>query len=279
MFVPIEATHILLGRPWQFDRKTLHDGLTNKISFTFHGHKVTLKSLSPKEVHEDQIKMKNKRENEKEKERKDKSGHNISSYTTKSIMLTRAMLPTAPSRCPSSLSFSLPNKTNYLTSWTKKYWDEHQTPPKGIHLLRGFISPSPFIPNYFFPKWLVCRDSPFELPKLKEHKFVSLSTPCTLLYVNKITTLFAGVLNSRSDSQKPRGHDTIQANKDMTKDSHDHSHYEKSSQLSNEDPTKDLADLTRRRNGQRPEHQMFFLLVFLKLKHVVNNLDSLYRSK
>jgi len=66
----MEATHILLGRSWKFDKKTLHDGLTNNISFTFHGHKITLKSLSPREVHEDQIKMKNKRENEKEKERK-----------------------------------------------------------------------------------------------------------------------------------------------------------------------------------------------------------------
>jgi len=35
--VPMEATHILLGRPWQFDRKTIHDGLTNKIIFNFHG--------------------------------------------------------------------------------------------------------------------------------------------------------------------------------------------------------------------------------------------------
>ena len=26
--VPMEATHILLGMPWQYDRKTLHDGLT-----------------------------------------------------------------------------------------------------------------------------------------------------------------------------------------------------------------------------------------------------------
>ena len=66
--VPMEATHIRLGRPWQFDRKTLHDGLTKKISFTFHGLKVTLKCLSPKEVHEDQVKMKEKRENEKRKE-------------------------------------------------------------------------------------------------------------------------------------------------------------------------------------------------------------------
>jgi len=59
--VPTEVTHILLGRPRQYDRKTLHDSLTNKISFTFSGHKVTLKSLSPKEVHEDQLKMKEKR--------------------------------------------------------------------------------------------------------------------------------------------------------------------------------------------------------------------------
>jgi len=62
----MEVTHILFGRPWQFDRKTLHDGLIKKISFTFHGHKITLKSLSPKEVLEGQVKMKEKRENEKE---------------------------------------------------------------------------------------------------------------------------------------------------------------------------------------------------------------------
>jgi len=44
--VPMEATHVLLGRPWKFDRKVFHDDFTNKISFNFHGHKVILKSLS-----------------------------------------------------------------------------------------------------------------------------------------------------------------------------------------------------------------------------------------
>ena len=68
--VPMEATHVLLGRPWQFDRKVFHDGFTNKISFDFHGHKVILKSLSPREVHEDQILMKKKRESETEKSSK-----------------------------------------------------------------------------------------------------------------------------------------------------------------------------------------------------------------
>ena len=32
--VPMEACHILLGRPWQFDKKTMHNGLTNEITFT-----------------------------------------------------------------------------------------------------------------------------------------------------------------------------------------------------------------------------------------------------
>ncbi|RDY11891.1 hypothetical protein CR513_03387, partial [Mucuna pruriens] len=46
--VPIKATH--------YDRKVTHDEVTNKFSFMHMGHKVTLKSLSPKEVLEDQIK-------------------------------------------------------------------------------------------------------------------------------------------------------------------------------------------------------------------------------
>jgi len=61
----------------------------------------------------------------------------------------------------------------------------------------------------------------------------------------------------------------------MTNDTH----YEKSSQQSSEDLTKDLADLTRGRTGHKPEHFMFFLLVFLRIKQVVNKLDSLERSK
>ena len=35
--VPMEATHLLLGRPWQYDRHVLHDGLSNTMSFLSKG--------------------------------------------------------------------------------------------------------------------------------------------------------------------------------------------------------------------------------------------------
>ena len=50
--VPMHACHILLGRPWQFDRKLLHDGHTNRHSFEFKGKKVVLKHMTPLQVDE-----------------------------------------------------------------------------------------------------------------------------------------------------------------------------------------------------------------------------------
>nr|KYP51684.1 hypothetical protein KK1_026452 [Cajanus cajan] len=70
--VPTEACHILLGRPWQFNKQTHHDGLTNKITFTHKGKKFVLHHLSHSQVMEDQVQMKTKREQEKGKENQKK---------------------------------------------------------------------------------------------------------------------------------------------------------------------------------------------------------------
>ncbi|GKA46474.1 reverse transcriptase domain-containing protein [Tanacetum coccineum] len=40
--IPMDAAHILLGRPWQFDRKTKHDGFQNTYSFKKDGVDITL---------------------------------------------------------------------------------------------------------------------------------------------------------------------------------------------------------------------------------------------
>lgn len=73
--VPMEACHLLLGRPWQYDKKSNHDGYTNKFSFIHKERKITLAPLSPREVGEDESKMREKRKKErKEKNSQKKEG-------------------------------------------------------------------------------------------------------------------------------------------------------------------------------------------------------------
>jgi len=55
-----------LGRPWQFDKQTLHDGHTNQYIFFTNGKKTTFQPLSPQEVNKDRnIIRKDKEEKEK----------------------------------------------------------------------------------------------------------------------------------------------------------------------------------------------------------------------
>ncbi|XP_040947385.1 uncharacterized protein [Gossypium hirsutum] len=71
--VPMHAGHMLLGRPWQFDRKATHNGFTNRYTFKFEGKNVTLVPITPRQVYEDQLKLRESfekfRENEKESEK------------------------------------------------------------------------------------------------------------------------------------------------------------------------------------------------------------------
>ena len=66
--VPMQTSHILLGRLWQFDRSTSHDGRTDMYTFLHKGKMITLAPLTPKQVYEDQIKI--QQECEKVDERK-----------------------------------------------------------------------------------------------------------------------------------------------------------------------------------------------------------------
>ncbi|GJX31005.1 hypothetical protein Tco_0240860 [Tanacetum coccineum] len=43
----MDACHVLLGRPWQFDRQAIHDGYHNTYSFTHNNRKIVLTPLTP----------------------------------------------------------------------------------------------------------------------------------------------------------------------------------------------------------------------------------------
>ena len=79
MFCDVElmhAGHILLGRPWQYDRRVTHDGFKNMYNFVKRGRTIKLAPLTPSQVYEDQLKLKSevvqkrKSENESDKKRK-----------------------------------------------------------------------------------------------------------------------------------------------------------------------------------------------------------------
>lgn len=66
----MEAKHILLGRSWQFDRKVIHYGLTNRITLHQKGKYIVLSPLKPQQLRKDQISLKKKLEREKKDEKK-----------------------------------------------------------------------------------------------------------------------------------------------------------------------------------------------------------------
>ena len=70
----MHAGHILLGKPWLFDRKVNHDRFKNRHSFVKDNKTIILVSLTPRQVYEDQIKL--KRENELKKSCKTESSKN-----------------------------------------------------------------------------------------------------------------------------------------------------------------------------------------------------------
>ena len=67
--VPIQVGHLLLGRPWQFDRKVKHESFTNKYSFMHNQRTVTLVPLTPSQVYEDQVRLQKESEQKKMSEK------------------------------------------------------------------------------------------------------------------------------------------------------------------------------------------------------------------
>ncbi|GKV13634.1 hypothetical protein SLEP1_g24622 [Rubroshorea leprosula] len=60
--IPMHAGHLLLGRPWQYDRRVTHDGFKNRYSFIMERKTITLAPLSPRQVYEDQLRVKKESE-------------------------------------------------------------------------------------------------------------------------------------------------------------------------------------------------------------------------
>ena len=65
--VPMQACHLLLGRPWQFHVNSVHFGHSNKYSFIHKEKKVVLVPLTPEDIHASDVARMKREESEKRK--------------------------------------------------------------------------------------------------------------------------------------------------------------------------------------------------------------------
>ena len=56
--VPMHMGHLLLEKPWQYDRKVQHNRFQNCYSFLMEGRVITLAPFILREAHKDQLKIK-----------------------------------------------------------------------------------------------------------------------------------------------------------------------------------------------------------------------------
>ncbi|XP_060673275.1 uncharacterized protein LOC107411590 [Ziziphus jujuba] len=89
---PMHTEHILLGRPWQFDKNTIHYGQENSIVVRFKGKKIKLKPLTPRKVFRDQMQMQQRKEAERQK------GKAIMPLTTSTSIQDRKVKPNHSSK-------------------------------------------------------------------------------------------------------------------------------------------------------------------------------------
>ncbi|KAK1627943.1 hypothetical protein QYE76_002258 [Lolium multiflorum] len=54
--VPMTVCHMLLGRPWQYDKKAIHDGLSNTYTFKVNDKKFELRPTTPSQIITDNAK-------------------------------------------------------------------------------------------------------------------------------------------------------------------------------------------------------------------------------
>ncbi|XP_033139210.1 uncharacterized protein LOC117130508, partial [Brassica rapa] len=165
--IPMEASHILLGRPWQFDRRVIHDGFTNKHSFEFNGKRTVLVPLTPKEVHEDQLQLQKK----KEIDLKPDKQHNFyakASEIKRSLYSHQSVLLFIFKESLLSLTDCTPVYPSEMSALLQEYQDVFpEDNPIGLPPIRGIEHQIDFVPGATLPNRPAYRTNPVETKELQ----------------------------------------------------------------------------------------------------------------
>ncbi|KAG7536993.1 Zinc knuckle CX2CX4HX4C [Arabidopsis suecica] len=162
--LPMDASHILLGRPWQSDRRVMHDGFTNRQIFEFKGRKTILAPMTPHDVYLDQLSMKMRRK-QKEKssnlmitESKQKGSDLHSSKLLFVFKETLVSITNPEQAIPSKIKF-------LLQDYTDVFPEEN---PQGLPPIRGIEHQIDFVPGASLPNRPAYRTNPVETKELEK---------------------------------------------------------------------------------------------------------------
>ncbi|GKV00606.1 hypothetical protein SLEP1_g13273 [Rubroshorea leprosula] len=160
--VPMHARHLLLGSPWQYDRRVTHDGFKNSYSFIMEGKTITLVPLSPRQ-----------RENSKERVKKERKS--VSVYAKESDVKV-AFFAKQPMFVllykdayfnTKELNDSLPSVVKSLLRDFKDVFLK-DIPNNGLPPIRGIEHQIDFIPGATIPNRPAYRSNPNETKELQK---------------------------------------------------------------------------------------------------------------
>ncbi|XP_039067569.1 uncharacterized protein LOC120213526 [Hibiscus syriacus] len=164
--VSMDATLLLLGRPWQFDKKVMHDGFTNRYSFMNAGKQITLAPLSPSQVQEDQVRLK---KNSEEAKGKKKINVYASRKEIRKCLSSQQSLIVLMHKDHCLLAEIPPDLPMSITSLLQDFEDVFpEEIPDGLPPIRGIEHQIDFIPGATIPNRPAYRSNPDETKELQK---------------------------------------------------------------------------------------------------------------
>ncbi|XP_010521308.1 PREDICTED: uncharacterized protein LOC104800237 [Tarenaya hassleriana] len=160
--VPMQAGHMLLGRPWQFDREVSHDGRANQYSFVYNKRKIVLAPLSPSQVHEMQLKL------AKDTEAKKKNFYLKASQVDRAVRQEQAVLLMV-FKDVMNLRTEVPTDNPAISRLLERFRDVFPDEiPAGLPPIRGIEHQIDLVPGVPLPNRPAYRMNPEETKELEK---------------------------------------------------------------------------------------------------------------
>lgn len=159
--VPMQASHLLLGRPWQFDRETTHNGCTNLYTVIHDKKRYQLAPLLPSQVHELQAKS-------SKEITPSKSNFLINSGDIRRTLYSKDPVLLMIFKEVLSADFTELKLPSEITHVLEQYQDVFPGDlPEGLPLIRGIEHQIDFVPGASLPNRARYRMNPAEAKELE----------------------------------------------------------------------------------------------------------------